>query len=46
MARIAIYLSAELKARMDAIKNINWSKVVKPAIEKAIKNAATNTDRV
>jgi hypothetical protein len=37
MARLSIYVTDELKARMDEVGNdVNWSEVVRPAIQAAI----------
>ena len=39
LARISIYLTDELKARMDLAGNfINWSEVVRPAINDALED--------
>jgi hypothetical protein len=37
MARLSIYVTDELKARMDGVgDDVNWSEVVRPAIQRAI----------
>jgi hypothetical protein len=37
MARLSIYVTEELKARMDEVgDNVNWSEVVRPAIQTAV----------
>lgn len=39
MARVSIYVSDELKARMDAAEDgINWSEVARACFEKALDN--------
>jgi hypothetical protein len=45
VARISLYVPDDLKAKMDQVKDINWSEVARPALEHALATQKQRSER-